>query len=72
LSYNEQRELAALPARIEALEQEQQELRAAVAHPEFYRETPDRIRETLARLDALDLELAEVYARWDALDSRAG
>jgi ATP-binding cassette subfamily F protein uup len=71
LSYNEQRELAALPAQIEGLEAEQQTLRAAVAHADFYRETPDRIRETLARLDQLDADLVNAYARWDALDSRS-
>jgi ABC transport system ATP-binding/permease protein len=71
LSYHEQRELAALPGQIETLESEQQALRAAVAHADFYRETPDRIRETLARLEQLDAELVTAYARWDVLDSRS-
>jgi ABC transport system ATP-binding/permease protein len=72
LSYNEQRELASLPARIEALESEEQSLRAAIADPGFYREPAERIHDTLARLEQLQGELAETYARWDALDSRAG
>ncbi len=70
LSYMEQREFDGLPARIEALEAEQQRLHAAVAAPEFYKETPDEIRKTLARLDELQAALLAAYARWDDLDSR--
>jgi ABC transport system ATP-binding/permease protein len=71
LSYIEQREFEQLPARIEALEAEQQVLHDAVASPEFYKEPADTIRSTLARLEALQLELMSAYARWDELDSRA-
>ena len=71
LGYNEQRELAQLPARIAALETEQRELAAAVAHPEFYKEPAQTIRAALARQAAVEQELLEAYARWDALDSRS-
>jgi ATP-binding cassette subfamily F protein uup len=70
LSYMEQRELERLPARIEALEAEQQRLDAEVAAPGFYKEAADAIREKLARLDQLQGELLASYARWDELDSR--
>jgi len=70
LSYHEQRELEALPARIEALEAEQRALNAKIADPSFYTEPPAVITEAVARLAALDVELTEVYARWDALESR--
>jgi ATP-binding cassette subfamily F protein uup len=70
-SYNEQRELDRLPGHIEALELEQQRLSAAVAHPDFYREPPDALHATLARLDALQQEILDAYARWDELDSRS-
>ena len=70
LSYNEQRELDALPARIDALEAEQRALQAQVAGEAFYKEPAARIAEILARLQALDGELREAYARWDALDAR--
>ncbi len=70
LSYNEQREFEQLPARIEALESEQQRLEADVAHPEFYRESAESIRQKIARLEAVHRELLDAYARWDALDSR--
>jgi ABC transport system ATP-binding/permease protein len=70
LSYMEQREFDQLPSRIEALEEEQHRLHEAVAAPEFYREPPEAIRGTLARLESLQLELLQAYARWDELDSR--
>jgi ATP-binding cassette subfamily F protein uup len=70
LSYKEQRELEVLPARIESLEEEQRALNAKIADPAFYSEAADTIRGTVARLEAIEAELAEVYARWDALESR--
>ena len=70
LSYNEQREMEALPARIEALEAEQNALAATIAGPAFYREAPDAIAASLARVDELQRALSAVYARWDELDSR--
>jgi ATP-binding cassette subfamily F protein uup len=70
LSYKDQRELEALPARIEALEGEQRALSEKIAGPSFYKEEADVIRASLARVDELQRELAAAYARWDALDSR--
>ena len=71
LSYKEQRELEALPARIEALEAEQGALNARIAGPEFYKEAPDAIRRALARVDDLGREIAGAYARWHDLESHA-
>jgi ATP-binding cassette subfamily F protein uup len=71
LSYREQRELEALPGRIESLEAEQRALNAKIADPEFYSEPAAVIKEAVARLEAIDVELADVYARWDALESRS-
>jgi ATP-binding cassette subfamily F protein uup len=71
LSFKEQREFDGLPARIEALEAEGERIAAAVSEPGFYKEGADAIRETLARQQAVQAELAAAYARWDALDSRA-
>jgi ATP-binding cassette subfamily F protein uup len=70
LSYKEQRELTALPARIEALEAEKTRLHAAANAPAFYREAADVIANTLARMHAVDDELLTVLARWDDLESR--
>ena len=71
LSFKEQRELAALPAAIEQLEAERDALRARTSGPEFYKEPADVIRDTLARLEAIDPELTAAYDRWHALDARA-
>jgi ATP-binding cassette subfamily F protein uup len=71
LSYNEQRELDQLPARIDALEREQQDLQGQVSAPAFYRESPEQIAQVLARLDQVQQDLLEAYGRWDDLDSRA-
>jgi ATP-binding cassette subfamily F protein uup len=68
LSYNEQRELESLPAHLEALEVEQQRLRAEVESPEFYRERADQIRAVLARLEQIGQELDTAMARWLELE----
>ena len=70
LSYKEQQEFDSLPARIEALESEQQQLNAAMADPLFYKQPAAEIAQTMARLEELDVLLLDSYARWDALDSR--
>jgi ATP-binding cassette subfamily F protein uup len=70
LSFKEQRELAALPAVIEALEAEREALRLRTAGSQFYKEPADAIREALARLEAIDPELTAAYDRWNALDAR--
>ena len=70
LSYKDQRELEALPALIETLENEQRALGQKIAGPSFYKEAADVIRVSLARVDELQRELVAAYARWDALDSR--
>ena len=71
LSFKEKRELAALPGVIEALEAEREALRIRTGGPDFYKETADAIRDALARLEAIDPELAAAYERWNALEARA-
>jgi ABC transport system ATP-binding/permease protein len=70
LSHKEQRELAALPARIEVLESERASLEAAVGAPAFYKAASETIAHTLARVPEVEQELLTAYARWDELDSR--
>jgi ATP-binding cassette subfamily F protein uup len=70
LSYKDQRELDGLPARIEALEEEQRSLRVRIADAKFYTEPKAAIELALARVDTLDRELTQVLARWDELDAR--
>jgi ATP-binding cassette subfamily F protein uup len=70
LSYKEQRELDALPGRIEALEAEQSRLQAAVSHAGFYQQPGEAIAATLARLQAVTDELEQCFARWESLESQ--
>ena len=68
LTYMEQRELEALPQRIEALEAELGHLHQRMAEPEFYREAPAEIVRVKNRLQSLQGELAEAYRRWEELE----
>jgi len=49
LSYKEQREFEPLPGRIGELEVEQENLNKAAAHPEFYKEPAEVIKQVLMR-----------------------
>jgi len=71
LSYKDQRELAALPGRIHALEAEHTSLETAAAAPEFYKEGPEGIARTLDRIAQVEHELLEAYSRLDHLKSRS-
>ncbi|MBY4597177.1 ATP-binding cassette domain-containing protein [bacterium BD-1] len=68
LSYKEQRELDELPARIEALDGEIAALTASIQDPAFYRQPAEAVTATNARLAALQAELEQAYARWQALE----
>jgi ATP-binding cassette subfamily F protein uup len=71
LTYNEQRELNALPLRIEALEAEHAQLEATVASPDFYKEGAEAIAQTLDRIAQVEHELLDAYSRLDELKERA-
>ena len=68
-TFREERELAGLPARIEALETEQARLRDEMSSADFYKAPPDRIRGVMARLEAIGPELEATLARWLQLDA---
>jgi ABC transport system ATP-binding/permease protein len=72
LSFNEQREFNSLPARIEALEEEERRLRAESESGEFYKAEADHIRAVLARLEQNASEHEAALARWLELDERSG
>jgi ATP-binding cassette subfamily F protein uup len=69
LSYKDQRELEALPARIEALETEQAELQEAINVSGFYQQEGDAVEATLARLESVGNELETCYGRWETLEA---
>jgi ATP-binding cassette subfamily F protein uup len=68
LTYNEQRELEALPARIAALEEEQSRLKHETASADFYKSPADHIHAVLARIDSAQQEHDEALARWLELE----
>ncbi len=70
LNFGELRELAELPARIEALERLQDELGAEVSQPPFYKRDLSQQQAVRTRLAALPAELELAYARWEALEAR--
>jgi ABC transport system ATP-binding/permease protein len=70
LSYKDERELAALPAQIEALEREQAELIARMSEPDYHRLGGERLRGDRTRLAELEALLLERFARWESLEEQ--
>ena len=68
LGYKDQRELAALPERIEALEQEIAALQAQLADPALYREGPEAAQELREALASSEAALEQAFERWEALE----
>ena len=71
LSFKERKELEALPARIEALEQELADIHALLADGEVYRTDPTRVKAAQSRYAALEGEIASAYSRWEELEALA-
>jgi ABC transport system ATP-binding/permease protein len=71
LSYKEERELAALPLAIEALEREQLEVTARMSQPDYHRRDPQQLRSDHRRIEELDALLQEKFTRWEALEEAA-
>jgi ATP-binding cassette subfamily F protein uup len=69
LNYKEQRELAALPRRIEELEEEQNQLYQTVSDPMFYKKGNDEAAVIKTRLSTLNVELDNAYQRWETLEA---
>ena len=66
LTFNETRELKALPGKIEALESEQESLQAMMADPQYYKRGKQEIVTHKQRLEQLETAIAKAYARWRA------
>lgn len=67
LGYKEQRELEALPARIEALEQEQKAIQEELGTGAIYTTDPARAAELAQRSERIEQDLMEALERWEAL-----
>ena len=71
ISYQQSRELQAMPEMIQLLEAEQARLQTAVNDPELFRRDPAEATAALDRLAILAQQLETAYSRWDALESLA-
>jgi ATP-binding cassette subfamily F protein uup len=68
LGYREQLELEELPAKIEALENEQTEIQGYINDEKFYQQDKDLISSKLLRLEAIGKELEYCFERWGILE----
>jgi ATP-binding cassette subfamily F protein uup len=70
LTYQEQLDLAAMPEKIEALEQQQTQLMTVMNDSAFYQQSQDKIKATQDELSALTETLEKAYSRWDELEEK--
>jgi ATP-binding cassette subfamily F protein uup len=71
LTFNERRELDALPGEIEALEREQHALSERMCSPCYHEQDVERIKADRRRAAEIEHLLAERFARWGELDAKA-
>jgi ATP-binding cassette subfamily F protein uup len=71
LGYREERELAGLPARLEALEREQGEITRKLADPGLYRDRAGEVKGLQLRHAAIEAELTQLLARWEELEAKS-
>ncbi len=71
LTYNETRELEALPAKTESLEQEQASITLRLSDPTIYRDHADETKALQIRSSAIEKELMKYLERWDELEVKS-
>lgn len=71
LGFQEGRELANLPQKIEALEAMQKKLTAQMADPAFYKEEKAVIADAKKQLEDVTREIEAAYQRWEVLETIA-
>ena len=71
LTFNEQRELEALPGELEALEREQHALSERMSAPDYHAQDVDRIKAERRRAEEIERLLTVRFARWGELDAKA-
>ena len=72
LSFNEQRELSKLPKQIESQEKSIAALHLEMTSPSFYQQPSQELVRFQQKLTEHDAKLAELYARWEALEAKSG
>jgi ATP-binding cassette subfamily F protein uup len=70
LGFKESRELEALPAQLESLEREQEELAAKLADPAIYQDRSVDIKALNERAAAVDGEITRLLTRWEQLEGK--
>ena len=70
LSFNEQRELAQLPKKIETLEKEIHQVQSRMAAADFYQQEPSLITSVNQQLAQDEKTLSDYYVRWEFLEER--
>jgi ATP-binding cassette subfamily F protein uup len=70
LSFNETRELAALPGKIAALEKEQHEINAKLADNATYRDEAAQVKTLQSRNAEIEEALLELLSRWEELEGK--
>jgi ABC transport system ATP-binding/permease protein len=68
LSFNEKKEMDALPVQIEQTEELLADLHKKMSSPQFYKSPTDEISTVAAKAAALEAKLEELYERWQQLD----
>ncbi|MBI5582572.1 MAG: ATP-binding cassette domain-containing protein, partial [Deltaproteobacteria bacterium] len=71
LGFQEKRELAELPQRINALEAEQQKLYKASADPFLYKKGKEEVLRIKTQLAQVEQDIEQAYRRWEELDEKA-
>jgi ATP-binding cassette subfamily F protein uup len=69
LGYKEQRELAALPGEIEALEQEQAAITARMSAPDYHQQGAPGLRADRRRIEEIEALLLAKFDRWETLEA---
>lgn len=70
LSFKDQRELEALPQKIQVLESERDQIVARMAAPDFYTLEKNSVTAAQERVASIEKELATLYLRWEALEAQ--
>lgn len=68
LSYKLKRELEDLPALLESLEQEVEELQEVVNSPDFFKQDSEQTQKTLNQLQQAESKLETAFMRWEELE----
>lgn len=70
LTYSEQHQLKTLEGRIEAIESEENALKAQIADNDFYSQPVEAQQKVFAALETLEAELAECIEKWETLEAK--